>query len=163
MSNASSLIDYKEFCEYEWDDILNHFNVQIKGAFNMCKEVLPCFITKGKGSIVNIGTIYTDNLPPIKMTHYCLAKSALHSLTKSLAVEYGNKGVRVNIVSPGMTNTDFIASVPDRAKMVAKMTAPLRRLAEPDEIAKAVAFLITDDSQHITGENLRVCGGQIML
>lgn len=163
VNNASCSIKYKEFEQYEWEDILEHFNVQIKGAFNMCKHIIPHLVSNKKGSIVNIGSIYTDNLPPLKMTHYCLAKSALHSLTKSLAVEYGNKGVRVNIVSPGMTNTDFIASVPDRTKMVTKMTTPLRRLAEPEEIAKAVAYLISDDSRYITGENLRICGGQIML
>jgi len=162
VNNSSAAITYKSFEEMSWDDMQLHIDVQIKGSFNICKAALPHFLKNKKGSIVNIASIYADNVPPVKMMHYCLAKSALVSFTKSLAVEYGPLGIRVNCVSPGMTSTDMIANIPEKAKMVSKMMTPLRQLAQPQDIAGTVSFLIGDDSKHITGETIRVCGGQIM-
>jgi 3-oxoacyl-[acyl-carrier protein] reductase len=94
---------------------------------------------------------------------YTAAKSALQSLTKSLALEYGPKGIRFNLVSPGMTDTSLIADVPEKAKLLVTMQTPLRRLAKPQDVAQAIAFLLSDESSYISGETLRVCGGQIML
>lgn len=163
VNNASAAIIYKNFDEMSWEDIKLHLDVQIQGTFNICKAVLPYFVENKKGSIVNVTSIYTDNVPPINMSHYSLAKAALSSLGKSLAVEYGPKGIRVNAVSPGMTSTDMIANIPEKAKMLNKVTTPLRRLAEPEDVASVVAFLISEDSKHLTGETIRVCGGIVML
>ena len=163
VNNASAPISYRSFDEITWNDFQVHLDVQIKGALNLCKSVIPHFIENKKGSIVNISSIYADNVPPAKMMHYSLSKSALISFTRSLAVEHGPLGIRVNCVSPGMTNTDMIADIPDKAKMVSKMTTPLRKLAQPEDVANTVSFLISADSKHITGETIRVCGGQIMI
>jgi 3-oxoacyl-[acyl-carrier protein] reductase len=163
VNNASAPINYRSFEEISWDDFQLHLNVQIKGSFNLCKAVMAHFVENKKGSIVNISSVYADNVPPVKMMHYSLAKSALVSFTRSLAVEHGPLGIRVNCVSPGMTNTDMIADIPEKSKMIAKMTTPLRQLAEPEDVANTVAFLISDDSRHITGETIRVCGGQVMI
>jgi len=163
VNNASAPISYRSFDEITWNDFQVHLDVQIKGALNLCKSVIPHFIENKKGSIVNISSIYADNVPPAKMMHYSLSKSALISFTRSLAVEHGPLGIRVNCVSPGMTNTDMIADIPDKAKMVSKMTTPLRQLAQPEDVANTVSFLISADSKHITGETIRVCGGQIMI
>lgn len=163
VNNASAPISYRSFEEISWDDFQLHLNVQIKGSFNLCKAVMPHFIENKKGSIVNISSIYADNVPPVKMMDYSLAKSALVSFTRSLAVEHGPLGIRVNCVSPGMTNTDMIADIPEKAKMIAKMTTPLRQLAQPEDIANTISFLISDDSKHITGETIRVCGGHVMI
>ncbi|MFT5248566.1 MAG: 3-oxoacyl-[acyl-carrier protein] reductase [bacterium] len=163
VNNASAPISYRSFDEITWNDFQVHLDVQIKGALNLCKSIIPHFIENKKGSIVNISSIYADNVPPAKMMHYSLSKSALISFTRSLAVEHGPLGIRVNCVSPGMTNTDMIADIPDKAKMVSKMTTPLRQLAQPEDVANTVSFLISADSKHITGETIRVCGGQIMI
>lgn len=163
VNNASAPINYRSFDEISWDDFQLHLDVQIKGSFNLCKAVMPHFIENKKGAIVNISSIYADNVPPVKMMHYNLAKAALVSLSRSLAVEHGPMGIRVNCVSPGMTNTDMIADIPDKAKMIAKVSNPLRRLAEPEDIANTISFLLSDDSRHITGETIRVCGGQVMM
>jgi 3-oxoacyl-[acyl-carrier protein] reductase len=77
-------------------------------------------------------------------------------------VEYGPRGVRVNVVAPGMTKTDMIAHVPEKAKMLTQMQTPLRRLAEPDDVSRGIAFLLGTGAAHITGETLRVCGGAVM-
>ncbi len=106
--------------------------------------------------------MFALNTPPAKMSAYCLCKAALSSMTRSMAVEYGPKGIRANMVSPGMTQTDLIANVPSKAKLVTKMQTPLRQLADPRHVANAVAFLISDDSFHITGQNLSVNGGIFM-
>lgn len=162
VNNASAPITYRSYDEIIWDDFQLHLDVQVKGTLNLCKSVIPHFLTNKKGVIVNVSSIYADNVPPVKMMHYTLAKSALNSLTRSLAVELGPIGIRVNSVSPGMTLTDMISDTPEKAKMIAKMTTPLRRLANPEDIANTISFLISDDSKHITGETIRVCGGQVM-
>jgi 3-oxoacyl-[acyl-carrier protein] reductase len=163
VNNASATISYRSFDEISWYDFQLHLDVQIKGSFNLCKTVMPHFIEQKKGSIVNISSVYADNVPPAKMMHYSLSKSALVSFTRSLAVEYGPLGIRVNCVSPGMTNTDMIADIPEKAKMVTRMTTPLRQLAQPEDVADTISFLIGNESKHISGETIRVCGGQVMI
>jgi 3-oxoacyl-[acyl-carrier protein] reductase len=162
VNNASARIANIDFEKLKLIDLQVHFDVQIKGAFNLCQVALPHMIEQKTGLIVNIGTISADNVPPTKMLHYTLSKAALISFSRSLAVEYGPRGIRVNCVSPGMTETDLIADVPEKSKMLTKMQTPLRRLAKPEDVAGVVAFLFSEKAKHITGENLRVCGGIVM-
>ena len=91
-----------------------------------------------------------------------MTKAAIEAFARALSVEYGVHGVRVNTIAPGMTETDMIANLPERVKLLATMETPLRKLAKPIDIANAVSFLIGDDSSHITGEVIRVCGGVTM-
>lgn len=163
VNNATSPIPNSTFDDLEWNDIEEQMNMHLKAVFNACKAVLPDMVENKRGKIINITTIAADNVPPAKMHAYVIAKSALQALTKTLAVEYGNKGITVNSVAPGMTETSLIADFPDKAKMVTSMQTPLRRLAQPQDVAAAVAFLAGDDASYITGETVRVCGGQIML
>ncbi len=163
VNNACSEIVPKIFSELSWHDIESHLNTQLKGAFNLCKEVIPFFEEQGDGNIINISTIYLDDTPPIELYDYIIAKSGLLALSRSLAVEYGPRGIRVNCVAPGMTETKLIANVPERSKLLVEATAPLRRLARPEDIAKAVSFLASDGASYLTGEVVRVCGGQRMI
>lgn len=162
VNNASALIDAKDFLSLSWDDVQTHVDIQIKGALFLTQSVLPHLLALQRGVIVNITSIFAEDVPPIKLVHYNLAKGALVSFSRSLAVEYGPKGIRVNSVSPGMTMTDMISNVPEKAKMVTRMQTPLRRLAFPEDIAGAVAFLFSDKASFITGQNIRVCGGIVM-
>ncbi|MDF2802257.1 MAG: hypothetical protein K0S61_2160 [Anaerocolumna sp.] len=152
----------KSFDTIEWSDIQKHLDIQLKGAYNCVKATLPDMITEKNGSIVFIGSIVTDGVPPTNQTDYILGKTALTSLAKSLAVEYGLKGIRVNTVSPGMIQTERTERMPEKARMIAKMQTPLRRLGDVDEVADVVAFLISPAARYITGENIRVCGGSVM-
>jgi len=162
--NASPPVHPKDFSELSWDDFQHHLNVQLKGAFNMIKSSLPELLEENSlGNVVVISSTFADNVPPIKIAPYTTAKAALTALTKSLATEYGPKGLRVNAVSPGMTETDFIADTPQKVKMVTKMQTPLRALAQPNDIAGVVGFLFNNKAKHITGQNIRVCGGSVML
>ena len=78
------------------------------------------------GNIVNIASIVVDNVPPPKMLHYTMAKSALVSFTKSLATEFGPKGIHVNCISPGLTITDMTANFPEKAKLISKMGTTIK-------------------------------------
>jgi len=151
------------FDELEWDSFQEQIDVHLKGAFNCAKLALPRMIEEKSGDIVFIGTIYADGLPPLEQSRYVVAKSALTALARCLAAEYGPKGIRVNVVAPGMTETDMIAHLPDKVKMLTKMQTPLRRLAEASDIANTTAFLLSSAARHITGETIRVCGGAVML
>jgi len=162
VNNASAFIENKSFDKLKWENFQKHIDVQLKGSFNLCHATIPHLIKNGNGNIVFISSIVADGLPPVNWVPYNIVKTGIIAFSKSLATEYGHKGIRVNCVSPGMTMTDFIADIPEKAKMIAKMQTPLRRLAEPLDIANTVDFLFSNKSGFITGQNIRVCGGIVM-
>lgn len=162
VNNASGPIEIRDFVDLTWKDMQRHLDIQLKGAFNLTQSVLDPFLEQESGVIVNIASVVTDNVPPAKWLPYNIAKSAIVTFTKSIASEYGSKGIRSNCVSPGMTQTDMIADLPEKAKMLAKMQTPLRRLATSEDIANTVAYLFSERSSFITGQNIRVCGGLVM-
>ena len=163
INNASHNIINKNFKSLEWSDFEIHLNTLLKGAFNTCKFLIPLMEKKGKGKIINITSIYADGVPPTKMYDYVAAKSALSSLTKSLAVEYGAKGITVNNVSPGMTETTMIGNLPEKTILVTEAQTPLRRLGNVEDVANVVSFLVSEAGDYITGETIRVSGGQKMI
>ena len=150
------------FDDLQWDVFQKHLDTQLKGAFNCVKRALPHMIQAESGAIVFLGSVFAEGIPPVQQSAYVVTKSALAALARSLAVEYGPKGVRVNVVSPGMTHTEMISNIPQKVKILAKMNTPLRRLAQPEEIATTIRFLLSPEAKHITGETLRVCGGLVM-
>jgi len=151
------------FAELDWDAFQGQIDVHLQGAFNCAKCALAKMVEAKSGNLVFIGTIYTDGVPPVQQARYVVAKAALTSLARCLAVEYGPMNIRVNVVAPGMTQTEMIADLPDKVKMLTKMQTPLRRLAEPEDIAHTIAFLLNPASRHITGQTIAVCGGSVML
>lgn len=146
-----------------WSLVQEQVEVHVGGAFNCAKAAVPLMLESGGGSMVLIGSIYADGVPPAQQLRYTVAKAGLAALARSLAVELGPKGIRVNVVSPGMTKTRMIESIPDKAKMLAKAQTPLRQLGDPLDVAHAVAFLLSSSAGHITGETVRVCGGITMI
>lgn len=159
----TSKIIATDFGSLTWPDMASHLDIQVKGAFHCIQNVLPEFCQNKRGSVVVVGSVATDGTPPLKWAGYTASKAALVSLVKSLAVEYGPQGIRFNAVYPGMTDTGLIADIPEKARMLAKMQTPLRRLAQCEDIAGTIAFLLSPAARHITGETIRVNGGQVML
>lgn len=147
------------FDETGWQAFDGAFQVQVGGAHHCVTRALPNMVAQKLGSIVLVGSIYGDGKPPVQQSAYVTAKAALAGFARALATELGPKGVRVNVVAPGMTQTTMTANLPQKAKMLTKMNTPLRRLADPDDVAAAVTFLISDAARHITGETLHVSGG----
>ncbi|WP_326513881.1 SDR family oxidoreductase [Clostridium intestinale] len=115
---------------------------------------------KGKGSIINIASVVGE-YGNVGQTNYTATKAGVIGLTKTWAKEFARKGanIRVNSIAPGYINTDIMKTVPDKVLENIKSKTMLGRLGEPEEIAKAVLFLASDESSYITGHNLSVNGG----
>jgi 3-oxoacyl-[acyl-carrier protein] reductase len=160
---AASAAIPKPFLETNWEEMQSQMDVQVKGAFLCASRALPAMIQAKSGTLTLIGSIYSDGVPPAQQVAYVAAKTALSAFSRSLAVEFGPKGIRVNVVSPGMTRTSMIADIPEKTKLLAQMQSALRRLADPEDVAQATAFLLSPAARHITGETLRVCGGIAMV
>ncbi|MEZ5353284.1 MAG: SDR family oxidoreductase [Bryobacteraceae bacterium] len=159
VNNACATPEPKPFLETEWSDFAALLDVQLRGAYHCARAVLPAMVAQGSGVIVNIGSSLIEQPPPAQWSAWVSAKSALLGLTRTLAVEFGPKGVRVNMVSPGATETDSIAAVPERLRKVQAMQTPLRRLAEPIDVARTVVFLCSEGGRFITGADVPVSGG----
>jgi len=162
VNNAGIEVVPKPFLAMSWQEIERSLDVGVRGAFHCCQTVLPGMVEGKSGRIVNIGSALTRNVPPAQWTAFVMAKAALASLTRSLAVEFGPHGVKVNMVSPGMTETESIAAIPERLRKVQAMQTPLRRLATPEDIAGAVLFLCSEAGEFITGTEVPVCGGAVV-
>jgi 3-oxoacyl-[acyl-carrier protein] reductase len=145
-----------------WETFQAHLDTQLRGAFHCVKAALPGMIERGGGSLVFVGSVFADGVPPVQQSPYVVTKAALAAFARTLAVEFGPKGIRANVVAPGMTQTDMISNLPDKVKMLTKMQTPLRRLADPQDVADAVEFLVSSRARHITGETIRVGGGITM-
>ena len=150
------------FADTDWNVFEKMLQIQVGGAHHCVKRALPNMVNNSGGSIVLMGSIYGDSAPPPQQSAYVAAKSALSGLARAMASEFGPKGVRVNVVAPGMTKTAMIAGLPEKAKELGRMNTPLRRLADPQDVADAVTFLIGGKSKHITGETLHISGGVTM-
>lgn len=159
VNNAAAPAVPRPFLETGWEEIQALLDVQVRGAFACCRAVLPGMLASKSGRIVNIGSVLASAVPPPQWTAFTIAKSALRALTRSLAVEFGPHGIRVNMVSPGMTETESISAVPERLRKVQAMQTPLRRLGAPEDIARAVLFLCGEGGEFITGADIPVCGG----
>lgn len=162
VNNVSSPINTKKFSKTQWSEYLSSFEVSVKSTLN-CSQAVESMMRKAKkGKIVNIITQYSFGVPPLGLAPYVTAKHALVGLSKCMALELAPYGVQVNMVSPGLTETDFSSHLPDAFKeMIAKQT-PLKRNTECEDVSNAVLFLVSDLSNYLTGVNLPVCGGNIM-
>jgi NAD(P)-dependent dehydrogenase (short-subunit alcohol dehydrogenase family) len=144
------------------DNWNSEFDVTLKGAFLCARAALPHFVAQRRGAIVNVGSV--NGLMYFGNPAYCAAKAALLSLTRSLAVEYGPKGVRANMVSPGTIHTDApswtarLARDPNLFEKLARWY-PVGRVGRPADIAAAIAYLAADEAGFVNGANLVVDGG----
>jgi len=132
----------------------------VKSNIWLCAETIPQMAERGKGSIVIISSIGGMRGSTV-IGAYGISKAADFSLCRSLAGEWGPKGVRVNCVAPGLIKTDFARALWENQDLLKQRTAttPLRRIGEPDEIAGAVAYLASDASTFMTGQTIIVDGG----
>lgn len=159
VNNASSRIHPKGFPELEWADFQGHLDLQVRGAFLMMQACLPAMAEQRSGRIVNITSQVVDDDPTPSWTSYAVAKGALAILSRQAALELGPLGITVNCVAPGMTETPLIGDIPEKTQLMVARKTPLRRLATPDDIAAAVAHLVSEDAAFVTGQTLAVNGG----
>lgn len=161
INNAGPKIRSGAFGSLAWADMhLAHEQI-VGSVFHVTQAALPA-LKACKGRIVNVLSSAALGRTAHNWLPYVSAKAALLGMSKNLAQELGPTGVRVNMVSPSMAETDLTAEVPDRIRKMIVSRTPLRRLATPEDVAGAVLFLVSPYADFITGENLLVTGGDVM-
>jgi 3-oxoacyl-[acyl-carrier protein] reductase len=159
---ASAKIASVSLTNLIWQDFEDHLSLSVRGSFNLVRQVAPIMMAAGYGKIIQIGSQAVES-PSADWLPYITAKSAMVGFNRALAMELAPKGVCVNSVSPGMTDTEMIADIPERVRLLTAARTPLRRLARPEDVAGAVAFLASPRADYLTGETIRVNGGQVMI
>lgn len=160
MVNNAGLLRDRRLWNLTLDDWNTVLGVHLTGTFHFTQACLPTFREQGGGSIVNV-TSYTGLHGNVGQANYAAAKAGIIGFTKTCAKELGPLGVTVNAISPN-ADTRMIASMPPERREETEGTIPMRRFAEPAEIAAAVAFLGSRGARYITGVVLPVDGGLSM-
>ena len=142
----------------QWRSVID---VDLGGCFNMCRAVIESMRERRFGRIINISSINALS-GQFGQTNYAAAKAGIIGFTKALALEGAARGITVNAIAPGYTDTAMVAAVPPDVLKSIVATVPVGRLGRPDEIARAVAFLASDEAGFITGATLSINGGKYM-
>ncbi|MCJ7642479.1 MAG: 3-oxoacyl-[acyl-carrier-protein] reductase [Desulfobacterales bacterium] len=144
--------------EEDWDTVLN---VNLKGTFNCTKTVIKYMSKQRSGKIVNIASVVGMMGNP-GQANYSASKAGVIGLTKTVAREFAARGINVNAIAPGYIQTPMTEVLPEKAKEELKRLIPMKRLGQPEDVAHAVLFLVSEVSSYITGNILNVNGGIYM-
>jgi len=163
VNNAGSLVERLktlDLTEARWDEVMK---LNSTSAFFAAKAVIPKMLEKGSGVIVNVTSIAGRNGGAPGSIHYSSAKAALLTMTKGLAKEFANQGIRVNAVSPGVIDTPYheTFTAPEVMENL-KKAIPMGRPGRPDEVASVIAFLASDGASYLCGETIEINGGLLM-
>lgn len=162
--NAAGTIHRAKATGTSDDDWARVMRVNVDGSFFMSRAAVRHMAPAGGGAIVNFGSIW-GGVGAAGVTAYCVSKGAIHQLTRAMALDHADDGIRINAVAPGEVNTPMLASQratppsPADLDAMAKATIPIKRLAEPIEIAEMVRFLASDRASYMTGAVVPVDGG----
>ncbi|GAA3431349.1 SDR family NAD(P)-dependent oxidoreductase [Kutzneria kofuensis] len=138
----------------EWQRVRS---INLDGLFYGLRYEIPAMLASGGGAIVNISSVFADLGGPA--VQYSTAKHGIRGLTRTAAKEYGSRGIRVNELQPGIIESEMTEADPAGTRRVAERGVPLGRIGTGEEIAAAVAFLLSDEASYITGAHLAVDGG----
>ncbi|KUF36434.1 MULTISPECIES: 3-oxoacyl-[acyl-carrier-protein] reductase [Lysinibacillus] len=144
--------------EDEWDDVLN---TNLKGVFLCTKAVTRQMMKQRAGRIINISSI-VGVAGNAGQANYVAAKAGVIGLTKTTAKELASRNILVNAIAPGFIETEMTEQLPEDIKKGMLTQIPLAKLGQPEDIAKAVAFLASDDANYMTGQTLHIDGGMVM-
>ena len=142
----------------DWDDVMD---TNLKSVFRMCRSVMRGMMKARTGRIVNITSVVGHAGNP-GQANYCAAKAGVSGMTRSLARELGSRGITVNCVAPGFIDTDMTKALDDSQKAMLLGNIPLGRLGTPEDIAAAVAFLVSPAASYVTGSTIHVNGGMYL-
>lgn len=157
LANNAGVSSSEPFAEYTPELFHRVMALNIDSVFNCCRAVYDAMAAQGAGVILNTSSMVAKHGQPSGVA-YPASKFAVNGLTLSLARELGPKGIRVNAVAPGITNTDMMKAVPKEVIAPLAAQIPLRRIGEPEDIANAFLFLASPAASYITGEILYVDG-----
>lgn len=160
VNNAAAAV-VKPLTDITDDEIDQMLTTNIKGLLALSRDAIPA-LEESKGSIINLSSVAGQSAVP-GFSAYAATKSGVDRITKILAAELGPLGIRVNAVAPGLTRTDMLAATPDEAvnQMVNEATA-LRRLGEPEDVARSIVWLASDDAAWVTGQVIQASGGLML-
>lgn len=144
-----------DMSDEDWNEVVS---VNLTGCFNVCRAFLPGMLSRGSGRIINISSVWGQTGASVE-TAYSASKAGVIGLTKALAKETSPMGITVNCVAPGVVDTRMMDCYSEEDKTALCGEIPLGRMARPDEIASAVAFLAGEDASYVTGAVLPVNGG----
>jgi 3-oxoacyl-[acyl-carrier protein] reductase len=138
-----------------WNKVLQ---TNLGGTYNFCRALAYSMMKQRKGRIINVSSVAAEHVNP-GQTNYAASKGAINSFTKALAVELASRGVTVNAIAPGFIETDMSEAVRNKAGDLIKKMIPMRRLGQPDDVAKVAVFLASAEAGYMTGQVLTVDGG----
>ncbi|MCB9779115.1 MAG: 3-oxoacyl-ACP reductase FabG [Alphaproteobacteria bacterium] len=139
----------------EWRSVMD---VNLDGTFRLCRAAATVMLRQRSGSIVNVTSVSGLRGNP-GQANYAASKAAVAAMSRSLAKELGKRGIRVNCVAPGFVETDMVHAMDERVVDGIKQVVPMRRLGKPEEIARVVRFLASDEASFVTGQEWVVDGG----
>ncbi len=144
--------------EADWDAVME---TNLKGVYNCSKAVMRTMMKQKSGRIVNMASVVGE-MGNAGQANYAAAKAGVIGFTKSLAKEVASRGITVNAVAPGFIATDMTSVLTDEQKAEMARTIPLGRAGQPQDVANAVLFLVSEEAAYITGQVLNVDGGMVM-
>ena len=144
--------------EEDWDAVLS---TNLKGVFNCSKACIKYMMKQRAGRIISISSV-VGVMGNAGQANYAAAKAGVIGFTKSVAKEVASRGITANAIAPGFIQTDMTKALPEKVVEAMQAGIPLGRLGDPEDIAKAVVFLASDDASYITGQTLHVDGGMVM-
>ena len=156
--NNAGVIKDDLFIRMEAEDWKTVLDTNLGGTFNFCRAVAYGLMKQRRGRIINISSIAAEHANPGQV-NYAASKGAINAFTRALAVELASRNVTVNAIAPGFIETDMSEAVRNKAGDLIKKMIPMRRLGQPDDIARVVAFLASADAAYITGQIITVDGG----
>ena len=151
---------YERFSKFSLEHFDRDLDIQVRSAIALLKRLLPPMAKKPRAKVVFVLSSVTRGVPPKFTSMYTVVKQAQLGLMRALASEYAATGLTVNAVSPGMVATRFLDDLPGLAKEMSASGAPRGRLATPEEVVGPIQFLLSPDSDFLTGAELAVTGGQ---
>jgi len=159
--NGAGILLYGTVLETDEQDWNRVISINLTGTYLCCRAVLPHMIRQGGGSIVNVASTVGAHDACANAVAYVTSKGGVTLLTKAMAIDHAKQGVRVNALVPGATDTPMIrkALTPEALEALG-LSQPIGRLGRPEELAKAVLFLASDDASFVTGTAMYVDGGQ---